>query len=886
MGFCLISSASALDIDDSDLLSDSNDLSSSSISSISDDISSSDSNGFDIEGSDFNEESSELSNMESENIGSSNENSQNEVLSTDYTVEDSDLDYDLSDKNSKNVLGSSTTDSSTLEATAKTSLVPKSYTVYRGHYFSVTLKSSSGKTLANQKVGIKINDKVYNVTTNSNGVASLQINLKDGKYPILCTFAGTSSYKASSLSLNLTVSGKPTVLKETSATVMKGNSFSVTLKDNSGNVLANQKVGIKINNKVYYVTTNSNGVASLTINLNVNKYPIVCTYDGSNSYKSSKLSLNLSVVKNPNGFSLNEIKAAATNVKAYVLKNKKLPSTVTVGSRTLKISEFSYLASKAINNINSKNPYDIILLSGISNCGSSTHSLKSTIYKAQYVDLSKRVESYVESKKVPPTYGAVKNVNNKVVGYADFSLYTFAFSKVLAFHKTERYLPNYCTFDSSDVENSVPKKSTSLKVASTNITRGDAYKVTLVDASGNKLSNQKVSITINGKAYSKTTDSNGVAALDINLAGGKYSITSAYEGSKTYQGSKVTNTITVRNSSSRFYLADIEAAAANVKSYVNSKGQLPTTVTVANTKLSIAQFSYLMSKAVYNINAGSSVYKYITLPSGISKGNSSGNYLDATVYKAQYVDLSKRVGSYVESNKVPPVYAKVYSSSKVSLGNAEFDLYTFAFAKILYFHKTNGYLPNYCTFQSSAIGDYNIPANISSGKIKANSSQFKNGLNEKNTETNLTKYLVGKGQSTITTSISNLANRLTKGLNSTDAKALAIYNYVRDEIDYSYYADSRYGASGTLSQGSGNCVDQASLVVALCRASGIPARYSHAQGCTFSSGLVTGHVWAQILVNGVWYSADATSVRNSLGNIKNWNTNSYYSLNKYALVPF
>ena len=146
--------------------------------------------------------------------------------------------------------------------------------------------------------------------------------------------------------------------------------------------------------------------------------------------------------------------------------------------------------------------------------------------------------------------------------------------------------------------------------------------------------------------------------------------------------------------------------------------------------------------------------------------------------------------------------------------------------------------------------------------------------------------MVGTGQSAITSSIKNLATQLTKGLKTTEEKAQAIYNYVRDEIDYSYYANSKYGATGTLKAGSGNCVDQASLVVALCRASNIPARYSHAKGCTFSSGLVTGHVWAQILVNGVWYSADATSVRNKLGNIQNWNTNSYSNLNRYAAVPF
>ena len=242
--------------------------------------------------------------------------------------------------------------------------------------------------------------------------------------------------------------------------------------------------------------------------------------------------------------------------------------------------------------------------------------------------------------------------------------------------------------------------------------------------------------------------------------------------------------------------------------------------------------------------------------------------------------------NFAESNKVPPVYAKVYSSSGKSLGNAEFDLYTYSFAKILDFHKSHKNLPNYCTFESSVFKGITVPPINISSKIPYNSSQFKAGLNEKNTESDLARYLVGTGQSAITSSISNLASQLTKGLKTDEAKAQAIYNYVRDEIDYSYYANSKHGASGTLSAGSGNCVDQASLVVALCRASGIEARYAHAKGCRFSSGLVTGHVWAQILVNGVWYAADATSVRNKLGNIQNWNTNSYSNLNRYAAVPF
>ncbi len=869
MGFCLVSSAAAMDIDDSDSLSASDDLSASSVSSNSENIAS---------GSSSNE-------LASENAGASDVNSENEVLSTDYTAEDSDLEYDLDDKNSKGVLGASEEGSSTLQAGAKTktSIKASSSSIYRGESFSITLKDAKGKALSNQKVNFKISGKTYSKTTNSNGLASLTINLKGSKYPIVCTFDGTSVYSASSLSLTLSVNAKPTSISSNGNSVIKGNAFSVTLKDSSGKALANQKVNIKVSGKTYAKTTDSKGIASLTINLSPNKYPVVCSFAGSSNYKSSSLSVTLTVNKNPNGFSIKEIETAATNVKAFVAKNKKLPNTVTVGSKTLKISEFSYLASKAISNLNSNNKKDITLLSGISNGGSSAYSLKSTVYKAQYVDLAKGVASTIESKKVPPSYVAVKDSSKKTVGNANFDLYTFAFSKILDFHKSKSYLPNYCTFESSAITTTISQKTTAIKDASTTITRGDPYKITLVDENGKALANQKITITISGKSYSKTTDSNGAASLNINLVSGKYSVVSSFGGSSSYKSSKLTRTVTVKNSTSRFFISDIEAAASNVESYVNSKAVLPNTVTVAGTKLSVSQFSYLMSKAIYNINAGSS--KYITLPSSMANCNSSDSTINAKVYKAQYLDLAKRVMSFEEANKTPPVYAKVYNGSGASLGNARFDVYTYAFAKILDFYKSKNYLPSYCTFQSSVFSSSVVPSGVSD-KINYSSAQFKNGLNEKNTETDLAKYLIGTGQSAITSSIKDLANKLTKGLTTTDAKALAIYNYVRDEIDYSYYANSKHGAAGTLSAGSGNCVDQASLVVALCRAAGIHARYSHAKGCTFSSGLVTGHVWAQILVNGVWYSADATSSRNQLGNIKNWNTNSYSNLNKYAAIPF
>jgi RHS repeat-associated protein len=54
-----------------------------------------------------------------------------------------------------------------------------------------------------------------------------------------------------------------------------------------------------------------------------------------------------------------------------------------------------------------------------------------------------------------------------------------------------------------------------------------------------------------------------------------------------------------------------------------------------------------------------------------------------------------------------------------------------------------------------------------------------------------------------------------------------IYEFVRNQHRTEWYAGSVKGAIGTLRSGAGNDLDQASLLVALLRAAGVPARYVH-----------------------------------------------------------
>lgn len=106
-----------------------------------------------------------------------------------------------------------------------------------------------------------------------------------------------------------------------------------------------------------------------------------------------------------------------------------------------------------------------------------------------------------------------------------------------------------------------------------------------------------------------------------------------------------------------------------------------------------------------------------------------------------------------------------------------------------------------------------------------------------------------------------------------------LFNWCNKHIDYQLYANTKYGASGTLSRRKGNCCDNANLLIAMARAIGIKARYCHARS---SKG---GHVYGEYYVNKKWIVCD-TGTRSDT---KYWNGhwNGYGGTDRrYDRLPF
>ena len=307
---------------------------------------------------------------------------------------------------------------------------------------------------------------------------------------------------------------------------------------------------------------------------------------------------------------------------------------------------------------------------------------------------------------------------------------------------------------------------------------------------------------------------------------------------------------------SELSIKNIILGANKIKAYYATYHKLPNTVTVAGSTFKLVDFIYLMTHAIGQIESGNfsdiSVITNITEPAN----KTAGDYFNSvSLSKTNYLKLAANIEKCIlDYNKAPG-----YASS--TIGKICYLEYVDALARILAYYGNNNALP------SAVVIDYPDPTVVPSPAGK--------GLNQKNTETDLTKYLIPTMNCQVDNAkIKTIVAKVTAGLTSVKEQATAIYNYVRDYINYAFYYDTKHGAVGTLEVGSGNCVDQAHLLVAMLRTADIPARYVHGT-CTFSSGSTYGHVWVQVLVGDIWYVIDPTSSRNSFGKIANWNTNTF-----------
>ena len=176
---------------------------------------------------------------------------------------------------------SQSTDSGTFrvfETLIATQLNANNVTMYVGgdDKLIVFLSQFNGRAISNGIIHITLNNKNYTITTDGQGKAALDLNLKKGSYNATITFDETNRFFASST--NVTIDVLSTI---ESIDVVKlygsGTQYFAIFKDCNGKALANTSVTFKIGSKSYTFNTAPNGIARININLDIGTYTITAT---------------------------------------------------------------------------------------------------------------------------------------------------------------------------------------------------------------------------------------------------------------------------------------------------------------------------------------------------------------------------------------------------------------------------------------------------------------------------------------------------------------------------------------------------------------------------------------------------------------------------------
>ena len=321
----------------------------------------------------------------------------------------------------------------------------------------ITLTDENNNILANKNVSFNINGQDYVRTTNSDGIATISINLNSGEYVINVKFNGDELYEKSSNNCSIKI--KPTLIANDLTKFFRNESqFFVKVLDKAGNIKPNSNVNFNINGVFYTRQTNSSGIAKLNINLQPGEYIITSINEETGEMISNTITVLSLIQENQ------DLEKYYRNESQYTVKVFNKDGSIAAGvDVTFNINGVFYTRQTNSSGIAKLNinlqPNDYIITAEYQDCKVSN------------------------------------NIKVKSVLYAE-----------------------------------------DMKM---NYKDGSKFQTKLVNGKGEAYSMQYITFNINGVFYNRATDGDGIARLNINLMPGEYIITSSYNSAS------ISNKITI-----------------------------------------------------------------------------------------------------------------------------------------------------------------------------------------------------------------------------------------------------------------------------------------------------------------------------------------------------
>ena len=386
----------------------------------------------------------------------------------------------------------------------------------------------------NDTINITINNKSYLFKIENNETLMIQDKLNPGNYNI------TLKWDKITLSKMLTVNKIKTQIKTNNFEMYykDGSKAIISLTDENNNILANKNIIFNINGVEYTRTTDSDGIARITVNLNSGEYEIRTSYAGDEKYEKS--SNYISVKIKPTLIANNLTKFYRNQSQFFVklidntgniIANKEILFNIN-GVYYTRQTNSSGIAKLNIN-LNA-GEYIITTLNEetgemISNKISVLSLLQENYDLVKYYKNDSQYLLKVYNKNGSIAVGVKVTFNINGVYYTR-QTNSSGIAKLNINLAPGNYIIT-AEYENCKVSNHISVKDILYaEDMEMKYRDGSKFNVKLVDGKGNPFAKESITFNINGVFYTRITNDNGIASLNINLMSGKYIITSSYNG--------------------------------------------------------------------------------------------------------------------------------------------------------------------------------------------------------------------------------------------------------------------------------------------------------------------------------------------------------------------
>ena len=390
------------------------------------------------------------------------------------------------------------------------------------------------------------------LTKIENGQATLKLNLMPGNYDIKVRYGGDKNYIPSKNNLTFTVDKLDSNLNITSNDIIEGENATVVItlpEDATGSV------NVTAGDKSQIVTVVNGTAKAIFTSLPAGKYNITAIYSGDNKYAPANETVNFTVINNKiTNLNISDIimiykdgtrmVAVLTDYKGNPIANATVYFSIN-GVTYVRTTDVNGSASIGLNlgsgvygasvYYNGSDMYDKV-------SKNITVTINPTVLADDLVKMYKNATKF-SAKFTDSTGKALVNsdvrFNINGVFYTRTTDANGVASLAINLRPGDYILTAYNPVNGEQKGFNITVKSL---IVQNDLTKyylnASRFQATIYNKDGSLAVNKNVTFNINGVFYIRTTDSNGVVSLAINLRPGDYIITTIFDGLDI--GNKVT----------------------------------------------------------------------------------------------------------------------------------------------------------------------------------------------------------------------------------------------------------------------------------------------------------------------------------------------------------